>query len=46
MKTCANCVYRERLITEEPCLECLYGINWESDEEQEVNNENSNKDTV
>lgn len=35
MKTCANCVYRERLITEEPCLDCLYGLNWEADEDKE-----------
>lgn len=41
MASCFNCAYRERLITEEPCLECLYGINWEPDEEKEDENENS-----
>ena len=35
MKTCANCIYRERLVTEEPCLECLYDINWEGEDDQE-----------
>lgn len=40
MASCFNCAYRERLITEEPCLGCLYGINWEPDEEQEAEDEN------
>lgn len=34
MASCFNCAYRERLITEEPCLECLYCINWEPDDEE------------
>lgn len=46
MASCFNCAYRERLITENPCLECLYGINWEPDEEQEAEDENNNQDTV
>lgn len=39
MKTCGNCVYKDRLITEEPCMDCLYGINWEADEEEEDDDE-------
>ena len=47
MASCFNCAYRERLIKEEPCLDCLYGLNWEPDEEQEDNdNENTDQDTV
>lgn len=35
MASCFNCAYRERLITEEPCLECLYDINWEPDDKEQ-----------
>lgn len=35
MKNCGNCVYKYLLITQEPCMECLYCSNWEADEEQE-----------
>lgn len=35
MKTCANCVYRDLLITQEPCMNCIYGINWEGEEKDD-----------
>lgn len=35
MKNCGNCVYKDRLITEEPCMECLYCMNWEGETEDE-----------
>lgn len=35
MKNCGNCVYRDLLITEEPCMECKYSEYWEEDEEEE-----------
>lgn len=35
MKNCGNCVYRELLITEEPCMDCLYCSNWEEDKEDD-----------
>jgi hypothetical protein len=41
MASCFNCAYRERLITEKPCLECLYGINWEPDEEEQEEEDNA-----
>ena len=44
MRNCGNCVYRDLLITEEPCNSCIYSSNWEEDTEEE--NEDSNKDTV
>ena len=34
MKTCSNCIYRDLLITQEPCMDCIYGINWEGEEEE------------
>lgn len=40
MKTCGNCAYKDLLITQEPCLECLYGINWEPEEEQKEDEDN------
>lgn len=40
MKTCGNCVYKDLLITQEPCLECLHGINWEPEEEQKEDEDN------
>lgn len=44
MASCFNCAYRERLITEEPCMDCLYGINWEPDEDQE--DEDNDQDNI
>ena len=43
MKNCGNCLYCDLLITEEPCMDCLYSSNWEPKEEE---NENTNPDTV
>ena len=43
MKNCGNCAYCDLLITEEPCMDCLYSSKWEPQEEE---NENTNKDTV
>ena len=43
-KNCGNCKYCYRLITEEPCMDCLYSSKWEPKEED--NNENLNQDTV
>ena len=31
MKNCGNCVYKDLLITEEPCMECKYSEYWEED---------------
>lgn len=42
-KNCGNCKYCYRLITEEPCMDCLYSSNWEPKEED---NENNNQETV
>ena len=41
MKTCANCVYRDLLITEEPCMDCLYSTNWEGEDEDDSDNTNN-----
>lgn len=35
MRNCGNCLYKDRLKTEEPCLECMYSLNWEPEEDQE-----------
>lgn len=37
MKNCGNCVYKDLLITEEPCMDCLYSTNWEGEEEEDNN---------
>lgn len=37
MRNCGNCVYKDLLITQEPCMDCLYCSNWEADEEEEDN---------
>lgn len=39
MRNCGNCVYKDLLITEEPCMDCLYCMNWEGDEEEDDNND-------
>ena len=35
MKTCSNCIYRDLLITQEPCMECKYSEYWEAAEEDD-----------
>ena len=35
MKNCGNCVYKDLLITEEPCMECKYNEYWEEDKEDQ-----------
>lgn len=40
MKNCGNCIYKDLLITEEPCMDCLYCMNWEEDTEDEDNENN------
>lgn len=42
MRNCGNCVYKDLLITQEPCLECLYASNWEEDKEEEEDNDQDN----
>ena len=37
MKDCGNCAYCDLLITEEPCMDCLYSSNWEPKEEDNEN---------
>ena len=41
MKNCGNCVYKDLLITEEPCMECKYNEYWEEDEDDDISNETS-----
>lgn len=38
MRNCGNCVYKDLLFTQEPCMDCLYSSNWEADEEKEEDN--------
>lgn len=33
MKNCGNCVYKDLLITEEPCMECKYSEYWEEEDD-------------
>ena len=40
MRNCGNCVYKDLLITEEPCMECYYNSNWEGETEDESNRDN------
>lgn len=35
MRSCANCAYKDLLITEEPCMRCRYNEYWEADEDKE-----------
>ena len=35
MKNCGNCAYCDLLITEEPCMDCLYSCNWEPKEDED-----------
>lgn len=37
MKNCGNCVYKDLLITEEPCMECKYSEYWEEDTDDSDN---------
>lgn len=43
MKNCSNCVYRDLLITQEPCMNCKYTEYWEEDKQEDEDNENLNK---
>ena len=36
MKNCGNCVYKDLLITEEPCNECKYSEYWEEDNTDDI----------
>ena len=40
MRNCGNCVYKDLLITEDPCMDCLYCMNWEGEVEDESNRDN------
>lgn len=33
MKNCSNCCHRDISIKEEPCRSCIYGTNWETNED-------------
>ena len=35
MKNCSNCKHRDKFITEEPCMDCIYAENWEVREEDD-----------
>ena len=35
MQNCGNCCYKDISIKEEPCKECIYGINWEAEDQEE-----------
>lgn len=37
MKSCGNCVYRDLLITQEPCMRCKYDEYWEEDKDEDGN---------
>lgn len=41
MKNCSNCVYKDLLITQEPCMRCRYTEYWEADEDEENDNEDN-----
>jgi hypothetical protein len=40
MRNCGNCVYKDLLITEEPCMRCRYTEYWEGDTEDESTRDN------
>ena len=47
MRNCGNCVYRDLLITEEPCDSCNYSSNWEEDTEEDTEDEDAEvKDNI
>ena len=35
MRNCGNCIYCDLLITEEPCMDCLYNSNWGGEADNE-----------
>ena len=42
IKNCSNCKHRDKFITEDPCMDCMYSENWEPKEDT---NEDSGSDS-
>lgn len=44
MKNCSNCIHRDLLITQEPCMNCRFTECWEGEDNESTRDNRASED--